>query len=98
MLRRGRPRLTVAQRNAARRQRNARRQRLQEIAQHLRDAATRIAAQGPRRSLRIEWLQDNAASIAAGYGPGYTFILFGEENYPTDDPPPDGYSIVVDYD
>ena len=92
---RGRPRETVAQQIIHRRQREAQRRQLQATAQHLRNAAARLAAQGPQRSLRIEWRQDNKDLIAAGQGPIYTLILFGEDEYDLDDPPPDGYQIVV---
>jgi len=91
----GRPKETVAQRLIRQHQHATCQRQLQETAQHLRNAAARVATQGPRRSLRIEWRRDNADLIAAGYGPGYTIILFGEEEYRLDDPPPDGYSTVV---
>ena len=95
MPRRGCSKETLAQRLIRRRQRTTRRRQLQETAQHLRNAAARVATQGRRRSLCIEWRRDNADLIAVGYGPGYTLILFGEEEYRLDDPPSDGYSIVV---
>ena len=91
----GRPRETAAQRIIRRRQREAQGRQLQATAQHLRNATARLVAQGPRRSLRIEWRRDNRDLIAAGQGPIYALILFGEDKYDLDDPPPDGYQIVV---
>ena len=52
-------------------------------------------AEIPRRSLRLEWLQDNADLIAAGQEPFYQFVLFGEQEYDLENQPPDGYSTVV---
>ena len=92
---RGRPRETAAQQIICHQQHKAHRRQLQATAQHLRITAARLAAQGPRRSLHIEWQQDNGDLIAAGQGPIYALILFGEDKYDLDDPPPDGYQIVV---
>jgi hypothetical protein len=49
----------------------------------------------PRCSLRLEWLQDNAYLIAAGQELIYQFVLFGEQGYNLENPPPDGYSTIV---
>ena len=72
-----------------------RRRRRNEIAAHLRAAAALIAARGPRRSLRIAWLGDNAPARAEGRAPWYRLVLFGEEDYHLHGLPPDGYRIVV---
>ena len=96
----GRPRDTPARR----RQRTKRRAKFLEqrnaAAQHLRKVAKRAAdllkrEKIPRCSLRLEWLQDNAYLIAAGQEPFYQFVLFGEQGYNLENPPQDGYSIVV---
>jgi hypothetical protein len=92
---RGRPRETAAQRLIRRRQREAQRRQFQATAQHLRNAAARLAAQGPQRSLRIEWRRDNRDLIAAGQAPWYRLALFGEEDYYRQGFPPDGYRIVA---
>ena len=85
---RGRPRETAAQRIIQRQQRKVQWRQLQATAQHLLNAAAQLAAQGPRRSLRIEWWQDSSDLIAAGQGPIYALILFGEDEYNLDNPPP----------
>ena len=97
---RGRPRDTPAQRLAKKALREQRRRHRQFIANYLRDVAKaakdRQEHQGiPRRSLRLEWLQDNKDLIDAGHAPEYTLVLFGEPEFDLDDPPPDGYSIIV---
>ena len=97
---RGRPRDTPAQRLARKALREQRRRHRQSIANYLRDVAKaakdRQEQQGiPRRSLRLEWLQDNKDLIHAGHEPDYTLVLFGEPEFDLDDPPPDGYSIIA---
>ena len=71
------------------------RRRRNEAAAHLRAAAALIATRGPRRSLRIAWLGDNAPARAEGRAPWYRLVLFGEEDYHLHGLPPDGYRIVV---
>ena len=95
MRNRGRPRKTAAQQIICRQQREAQWRQLQATAQHLQNAAARLAAQGPRRSLRIEWRRDNRDLIAAGQAPWYQLALFGEEDYYRQGFPPDGYRIIV---
>ena len=34
-------------------------------------------------------------AIDKGHEPDYTLVLFGERDFDLDDPPPDGYTIVV---
>jgi hypothetical protein len=72
------------------------RRRGNEAAAHLRAAADLIATRGPRRSLRIAWLWDNAPALAAGQAPWYRLVLFGEDDYYQQGFPPDGYRIVVE--
>ena len=97
---RGRPRDSPATRLARRALREQRRRQKQAIADYLRTVAraeqARREREGtPRRSLRIEWIRDNHDLIAEGYGPDYTLVLFGEPEFDYDDPPPDGYTIIV---
>jgi len=83
----------------------ARRRRLQNAhllclnfeAGHLRAAAKDVAARGPRRSLRIQYLVDNVHLLHQGRRPWYHLILFGEPGYFQADkpPPPDGHIIIV---
>ena len=93
----GRPRSTPSSRAERRRLRQARLLRLDFEAKHLRAAAEDVAAQGPRRSLRIQYLQDNAHLLHHGLRPWYHLVLFGEPGYfkPDRPPPPDGYVIIV---
>ena len=69
-----------------------RRKHRQSVAKYLRDIAK---AAEDRRGLRLKWIQDNKDLIAAGQEPDYTLVLFGEPDFDLDDPPPDGYSIIV---
>ena len=55
----------------------------------------RLATRGPRRSLRIAWLWDNAPAIVAGRAPWYRLILFGEEGYGRWGYPLHGYTVIV---
>ncbi len=71
------------------------RRRRNKTAAHLRAAAERLTARGPRRSLRIAWLWDNTPDIAAGRAPWYRLILFGEEGYGRWGYPLDGYTVIV---
>ena len=90
----GRPCSTPSDRAEQRRLHHA---RLLRQAGHLRAAAKDVAAQGPRRSLRIQYLEDNAHLLHHGLRPWYHLVLFGEPGYFTPDrpPPPDGYVIIV---
>ncbi len=91
---RSRPRDTPLQRQQRQENRVARRWLLQRAARRLRNAAALAATRGPRRrSLRREWHNDNAELIAAGRGPLYTFVLYGEEGWDVDDE--EGYQIRV---
>lgn len=94
---RGRPRESPSQRTRRRLQRDASRRWRQQIAQYLRDAAaaTLTAAEGKRRSLRLQWLEDNKARRDEGDEPLYSLVLFGEEDFDLDELPPLGYSIIV---
>jgi hypothetical protein len=94
---RGRPRSTPADRLRRLGLRNARRLRLDFEGAHLRAAAAEIAASGPRRSLRITYLADNASFLLHGQRPLCRLVLFGEPGYFRADqpPPPDGYRIIV---
>ena len=97
---RGRPRDTPATRSARRALREHRRRHNKYIADYLRNVAraeqVRRERYGtPRRSLRLEWIRDNQDIIAEGHGPDYTLVLFGERDFDLNDPPPDGYTIVV---
>jgi hypothetical protein len=74
-------------------QRNAAAQHLRKVAKRAADLLKRVKI--PRRSLRLEWLQDNSHLIAAGQEPFYQFVLFGEQGYNLVNPPQDGYSIIV---
>jgi hypothetical protein len=74
------------------------RRRCNEAAAHLRAPAERLATRGPRRSLCIVWLWDNAPNIAAGWAPWYRLILLGEEGYGRWGYPLDGYTVLVDDD
>ena len=93
--RRGRPRSSPADRARRLRLRNVRRARRAYEADYLRRVASQT--QGPRRSLRIQWLEDNRDLLRAGYTPFYWFILYGEPGFFEDDedPPTDGYHILV---
>ncbi len=99
MVRRGPgcPRSTLADRVRRLRHRNARWLRLDFEGSHLRAAAADIAARGPRRSLRIQHLANNAPLLLQGQSPWYQLVLFGKPGYFVDDepPPPDGYIIIV---
>ena len=76
--------------------RNTRRLRLRFEGSHLRAAAKAVAARGPQRSLRIQYLVDNALLLHQGRRPWYRLVLFGEPEYFQDDEtPPDGYFIIV---
>ncbi len=75
--------------------REERRRRHSEAAATLRAAAERLAAQGPRRSLRIEWKQFNAPYLAAGQAPWYRYVLFGEDKFNQFEFPPEGFIIRV---
>ena len=88
---------TPSDRAERRRLRNARLLRLDFEAGHLRAAAEDVAAHGPRRSLRIGYLEDNAHLLHQGQCPWYHLVLFGEPGYfkPDRPPPPDGYVIIV---
>ena len=78
---------------------HARQLRLRFEGSHLRAAVNAVAAQGPRRSLRIQYLVDNAPLLHQGLPPWYRLVLFGEPGYFKDDEvPPDGYVIVVTHD
>lgn len=95
---RGRPRSTPASRARTLRRRQARQLRLRFAGSHLRAVADAAAAQGPRRSLRIQYLADNPL-LHQGVPPWYRLILFGEPGYFKDaEVPPDGYVIVVTHD
>ena len=93
----GRPRSTPSDRAERRRLRHARLLCLDFEAGHLRAAAEDFAAQGPRGSLRIQYLADNAHLLHQGQCLWYHLILFGEPGYlkPDRPPPPDGYVIIV---
>ena len=71
------------------------RRRRSKAAAHLRAAAERLAARGPRRSLRIEWLWYNAPYLASGQAPWYRYVLFGEDDFAQYEFPPVGYRLVV---
>lgn len=71
----------------------ARRWQLRQAAQRLRDAAALASTQGPRRSLRIEWHNDNDTLIAAGREPLYVFVLYGEKGW--DVTGEAGYQIIA---
>ena len=91
---RGRPRDTPAQRLNRKRLREQRRKHRQFVKKYLRNVA-KEAEDLPRRSLRLEWLEDNKALIAAGQGPAYTLVLFGEPGFDLVNPPLDGYHIIA---
>ena len=83
---RGRPRDTPEKRALRRLQHEARRQKLQQIAQHLRDVEAlnknelALETGATRRSLRIvskKWNKNEPGQ--------YTFILFGEEGWDEND-------------
>ena len=97
---RGRPRDTPTQRLARKALREQRRKHRLSVATYLRAVAKaakdRREHQGlPRRSLRLGWIQDNKDLIAVRDTPVYTLVLFGEPDFDLDDPPLDGYSIIV---
>ncbi len=96
----GRPRDTPSRRQQRAKRRAGFLEQRNAATQHLRKVAKRAAdlleqEKIPRRSLRLEWLQDNAALIAAGQEPIYQIELFREQGYDLKNPPPDGYSTVV---
>ena len=92
----GRPRSTPADRARRLRLRHARRLHLHFEGSHLRAVAEAVAARGPRRSVRIQYLVDNAPLLRQGRCPWYRLVLFGEPGYSQDDEtPPDGYFIIV---
>ena len=93
--RRGRPRSTPADRARRLRLRHIRRVRLAFEADYLRRVASQ--AQGARRGLRIQWLNDNRDFLRNGDTSLYYLILFGEPGFFEDDedPPTDGYHIIV---
>ena len=92
----GRPRDTRARRQQRKQRRTEFLERRKAAAQHLRKIAERAEQEKtPRRSLRLEWLQDNAALVAAGQEPLYQLVLFGEQEYDLNHPPPDGYTTIV---
>ena len=66
-------------------------------AAHLRAAAEDVAARGPRHSLQIQYLADNANLLHQGLPPFYQLILYGESGYfDNNGPPPwDSYIIQV---
>ncbi len=69
-------------------QRQKRKERLQQLkrdAAHLRELAERLATR-KRRSLRLQWLSDEAEYIATGKGPSSIPVLYGEERYTETDP------------
>ncbi len=90
---RGRPRDTLLQRQRRQENRLARRWQLRQAAQRLCDAAALASTRGPRRSLCIEWHNDNAKHIAAGREPLYIFVLYGEKGW--DVTGEEGYQIHV---
>ncbi len=95
----GRPCSTPADRARRLRLRNARRLRLRFEGSHLRAAAEAVAARGPRRSLRIQYLVDNASLLHQGRRPWYCLVLFGKPEYFQEDKtPPNGYFIIVTHD
>ena len=75
------PRSTPADRARRLCLQNARRLRLDFEGSHLRAAAEDVAARGPRRSLRIQYLADNAPLLHQGWRPWYCLVLFGEPGY-----------------
>ena len=91
----GRPQSTQADRARRRGLRNARWICLEFEAAHLRLAAEDVAARGPRRSLRLQYLADNAVLLHQGLPPFYQLILYGEPGYFVDNvpPPPEGYVV-----
>jgi hypothetical protein len=92
----GRPCSTPADRARRLRLRNARRLHLRFEGSHLRAATEAVAARGPRRSLRIQYLVDNAPPLHQGRRPWYRLVLFGEPEYFQDnETPPDSYFIIV---
>ena len=93
----GHPRSTPADRARRLRLRHACRLRLNFEGSYLRAAADDVAARGPRRSLRIQSLADNAPFLRQGRRPWYHLVLFSEPGFFQDDkePPPDGYVIIV---
>ena len=64
-------------------------------AAHLRVTAALVALRGPQRSLRTQYLSNNANLCCCGEEPFYIFILFGETGYWDAGAPPDGYRTVV---
>ena len=69
--------------------------RLRAEVRHLRDVAAHLALK-PRRSLRLQWKQDNARSIQETGGPWYTLILYGEDGYwDNGGPSLAGHNIVI---
>ena len=91
----GQPRSTPAARHARLSQRTARLRLRAAQAAHLRTTAALVALRGPRCSLRVQYLCDNAALLHHGEEPFYFFILLGEAGYWDAGAPPDGYRTVV---
>ena len=93
----GRPQSTQADRARRRGLRNARWICLEFEAAHLRFAAEEVTVRGPRCSLWIQYLADNANLLHQGLPPFYQLILYGESGYfDNNGPPPwDSYIIQV---
>ena len=99
MVRRGpdRPRSTPADHARQLHLQNAHRLCLDFAGSHLRAAAKDVTTRGPRRSLWIQYLADNAPLLHQGRRPWYRLVLFGKPGYfQANKPPlPDGYVIIV---
>ena len=90
-----RPCSTQADRARRRGLRTACRIRLEFEAAHLRFAAEEVTVRGPRCSLWIQYLADNAILLHQGLPLFYQLILYGEPGYFVANvpPPPEGYVI-----
>ena len=96
---RGRPKDTPAKRRARLALREQRLRHRQALGDYLRRVAReeqrlRELYGTPRRSLRIQWTQDNRDLIAEGHGPEYTFVLFGEPEFDLINPPLEGVFVT----
>ena len=92
---RRRTRITRTQVRLRRLRRAELQRRRADAAANLRAAAERLAARGPRQSLRIEWRWHNAPYLASGQAPWFRYVLFGEGDFDRYEFPPEGYRIVV---
>ena len=64
-------------------------------AAHLRATAALVTLRGPQRSLRVQYLSNNADLLCHGEELFYFFILLGEAGYWDAGAPLDGYRTVV---